>query len=402
MSSWSSSLDTLAWPKALQAPEPAAARGRWVAQARALYPGMVEAMQATPQDHIHHAEGDVWTHTQMVVDELLALPGYAAASPARRGVLFHAAILHDVSKPQTTRELDGRIVAPGHSAKGAIQARKLLWEHEAPFVLREQVCRLIEVHQLPFYAFNDRRQLGADYTARWLSCDRSIELLCLLAEADMRGRICNDQQRILDEIALFGELASELGCLDAPYAFPDAATRMAYLGSQGARYPDEPVYRERNFEVVMLSGLPAAGKSTWVQSQDLPSVSYDDIRDELGFRHGKGTGTIVHEADDRMREFLRKQEPFVVNATHLSKQMRRRTLGLLRDYGASVRVVYFEAPRHDLLARNQARNSTLTNDKLLSMLDRWEVPGLDEADTIELAFDPKILRPGPVRCAPGR
>lgn len=395
MKRWSEQLKMEAWPAFMAEPSPNAARSEWVPLACSLFPGLKERLAATPQDAIHHAEGDVWTHTEMVVDELLALNGYAAANPAERGVLFYAALLHDMSKPETTREENGRIIAPGHSAKGAIAARIALWEHGVPFGLREQVCRLIEAHQVPFFAFNSRKGVPAEFTARLLAADRSLKLLCLLAEADMRGRICQDQKAVLDDIALFAEQAKELGCYDAPYAFPDDATRLAYFRSQGQRFPDEPVFLEKEFTVTLLSGLPASGKSTWADAlgESMPVVSYDDLREELGFKHGQGTGTIVHAADDRMREHLRAQRPFVVNATHLSRQMRSRTLDLVRQYGGQVNVVYFEAPKEELLRRNRQRDSTLTNDKLLKMVSRWEVPGLDEVESVEI----RLSAPEPKR-----
>ena len=386
-----------AWPASFPVPAPCAPRSEWVTPACALFPGLAESLAATPQDRIHHAEGDVWTHTQMVVDELLALPAYAALDEPQRGVVFYAALLHDMAKPSTTREQDGRIIAPGHSSRGAIDARVALWEHGVAFELREQVCRIIEVHQVPFFAFNNRRGLPAEYVARQLACDRSLALLCLVAEADMRGRICQDQQTVLDDIELFGELARELGCWDAPYPFPTPATRLAYFQDLGQRYPDEPVHESDPFEVIVLSGLPASGKSRWADANShLPQVSYDLIREELGLKHGQGTGTVVHAADDRMRELLRRREPFVVNATHLSMQMRARTLDRIHGYGGTVRVLYFEAPLKELLSRNTARNSTLPNAKIETMARRWEVPGLTEAAYVDVRlFQPAAkMRPG--------
>ena len=38
----------------------------------AAYPQWVATMHATPQDRFYHSEGDVWTHTKMVVDALVA------------------------------------------------------------------------------------------------------------------------------------------------------------------------------------------------------------------------------------------------------------------------------------------------------------------------------------------
>jgi predicted kinase len=391
---WPEKLAGLVWPDEFVVPVPGAAPCAWEAKVRELFPGLAERTANTRQDNIYHAEGDVWTHTEMVVTALLNNPGYAAQAAPCRGVLFYAALLHDMAKPETTKEAGDRIVAPGHSAKGAIAARVALWERGVPFLLREHVCRLVEAHQIPFFAFESRRKLPAEYTARLLAQNCSIELLCMLASADIRGRICPDQEKILLDIALFDELARELNCHDAPYAFPDAATRMAYWKGAGTRYADEPVFAEEPFEVTFLAGLPASGKSAYAKELpgDVPVVSYDDLRAELGFKHGHGTGTIVHAAYDKMRSLLRSRSPFVIDATHLSRLMRGRTVTLARSYGASLRVIYFEAPKNVLLSRNAARVSTLTNDKLLQMTGNWEVPGEEEFDHVDLRIEGPVIK----------
>ncbi|MCE6983514.1 metal-dependent phosphohydrolase, partial [Pseudomonas frederiksbergensis] len=90
-----------------------------------------------PQDPVYHQEGDVWTHTMMVVDALLADPAYQRASPDQQFVLFYAALLHDIAKPSCTviDEITGKIGQPGHSRRGAVDARILLWQAGVPFEL---------------------------------------------------------------------------------------------------------------------------------------------------------------------------------------------------------------------------------------------------------------------------
>lgn len=394
MNSWKSVVSSKSWPRQFEVPAPGASPLEWEEGVSVLFPGLIRALSETPQDPVYHAEGDVWTHTRMVVNALLNSSEYEACQCAERGILFYAALLHDIAKPQTTREVEGRVIAPGHSAKGAIAARVALWEHDVPFELREQVCRLIEVHQVPFFAFQSNRGVSADFLVRKLSVDRNNHLLSILAEADIRGRVCRDQANILSEISLFREQAAELECLDRPYSFSDAQTRVAYFRSHGGRPADYPIHVESPFEVIMLSGLPASGKNHWVEAQqmDRPVVSYDDLRAELGVRHGEKTGTIVHEATDRMRGWLRKRQPFIVNATHLSRQMRQRTIDLVHDYGGYVRIVYCEAPKNELIARNAARSSSLKNTKLMSMVHRWEVPGLDEVEWVDHLIQEKPRR----------
>jgi predicted kinase len=375
---------TQTWAKRWEAPAAGTPEAIWRPQVEAQWPGLRESLAATPQDPIYHAEGDVWVHTVAVVNALLNHPAYAALNQAEQGVVYHAAVLHDIAKPPTTREINGRLGAPGHSRRGAIEARIQGWKHGWSFGLREAVSRLIEAHQWPFHAFDDRQGRSPEFIVRHAACDRPLDLLCLLATADLLGRESVMRQEALDQVALFEEQARELECWKQSYPFPDAATRIAYLRAQGSRFADDPVHQDRPFEVILLSGLPASGKSTWADNQDLPVIGYDNLREELDLKAGEGIGTVMHAATDRMREHLRARESFVVNATHLSQQMRQRTLDLVRDYGGTARVHYFETDPSTLLSRHANRDSTLPEAQLLRMAHRWEVPGLTEVEHVTL------------------
>ena len=53
-----------------------------------------------------------------------------------------------------------------------------------------------------------------------LSLHTRLDLLAIVAKADALGRICEDQQKLLDQIELFKELAIEEDCLNSPFPFP--------------------------------------------------------------------------------------------------------------------------------------------------------------------------------------
>ena len=351
---------------------------------------VLEQAKTTPQDPVYHGEGDVWTHTQMVVSELLALADFQAASESEQRVLFLAALLHDVAKYRTTViNEQGRISQPGHSKKGALDARILLWELGLPFAEREAVCNLIAVHQVPFFAFEDNRH---GHTPQWLchslSWQTNIRLLCALAEADMHGRVCADKSQALDNIALLRELAREEGCEQTPKAFANEHTRLRYFQGHEV-YPDFALQMPQGSKVTLMCGLPASGKNTWVAQHagGMPVLSYDDTRQRLGLKYGANEGLVAHTVLEEAKAHLRAKQDFVWNATHLSVQMRQKNLAACLAYDAHVRIVCVEADKATLLKRNQVRDSSLSNAKLLQMLKHWEMPTLFEAHQLKVSLN---------------
>ena len=340
----------------------------------------------TPQDPIYHGEGNVWIHTQMVLRALIAQDDFAASSDEDKFVLFMTALLHDIAKPETTiiDEISGRISQPRHSQKGEISSRILLWRNGVPFELREKICRIIRVHQIPFYALSDDNNYKSpQWLIHRLSWQLPVWMLCMQAKADILGRISADKARMVDEVELFKQLALEEECLYQPRQFIDDYTRIQYFRGSNV-LPDYALYPQKGSKVILLSGLPASGKNSWISKYypNLPVASYDDTRNQLKLKHGQNEGLVIQFVLAKVKQYLRENQSFIWNATHLSRDMREKALDLLYAYHAEVEIVYLEQSEKTLYQRNSSRDTSLPNKKITQMLSKWQVPLPTEAHKV--------------------
>jgi len=135
----------------------------------------------------------------------------------------------------------------------------------------------------------------------------------------------------------------------------------------------------------MLSGLPGVGKDTYLHQNltGLPAISLDDIREELGVSPEKSQAQVIAVAKQRAIELLRKQQPFVWNATNLTTMIRKKQVSLFSAYGATTRVIYLETDWEEQLRRNAERTRAVPQAVIRHMLDRLVPPLPSEAQDIE-------------------
>ena len=350
-------------------------------------------LAATPQNPCWHEEGDVLNHTKMVCSELKNLPAFQKEPDSMQEVLYCAALIHDLGKIHATRLEDGRWVSPGHARIGAAMARQVLWQQlglcgtPEKQRKRETICNLIRYHSTPPHAIDHAepervlRQLAAN---GHLLPDWNLTRLCLLAEADIRGRHCADKQALLEKVCLCRELAAETGCESGPYEFPTEHTAFAYLSGRKIS-PEYPLYDDTWGEVILLSGLPGTGKDTWIQENrpDIPMVSLDALRAEMGISPLDGQAPVVEAGRERARELLRKKQSFVWNATNLTPQIRGQQVALFTQYGARVRIVYLETDWAEQLRRNAGRETAVPEPVIGKMLEKLSPPEGKEAHCVQ-------------------
>lgn len=349
----------------------------------------LRAMDGILQSSIYHAEGDVLIHTGKVVRELTQLAAWRELPEQARSILFAAALLHDVGKPHCTQiEADGHISSRGHARIGEHMARRILWtaeelERAPPFLIREQIARLVRFHGLPLQ-FLDKPQPERAIIAASMSV--RLDYVALLAEADVLGRICPDQAELLARIALFREYCQELRCYSQPRQFPSAHSRFLYFRKE-QRDPDYAAYDNTMFEVVLMSSLPGAGKDTWI-AQHLSSwsvIALDEIRKALHIAPEDNQGQVIQTAKERARELLRQQQSFVWNATNVTYPLRQSLVEFFASYGARVRIVYLDAPFPTILQRNRSRAASVPEAVIYKLLNKLDMPDATEAQRVDFA-----------------
>jgi tRNA nucleotidyltransferase (CCA-adding enzyme) len=143
-----------------------------------------------PQDPEWHPEGDVWTHTLMVIDE--ARRRNADLDRPRLATVMLAAVCHDLGKPATTAVIDGRVRSPGHEAAGVEPATRILDRLNVrtldQFDVRAQVLGIVAEHLRPS-AFYKAKDTVTDGAFRRLAQKVDMELLVRFARSDCHGRV---------------------------------------------------------------------------------------------------------------------------------------------------------------------------------------------------------------------
>jgi predicted kinase len=341
-----------------------------------------QAMAQCDQDAQWHSEGDVWTHTKMVCQQLAKLDEWPALTSHEQTVLIFTALFHDAAKPLTSQtDLDtGRITSPKHAVKGEHLVRGVLRDLSCDLATREEIARLVRYHGRPAFLLERDEPTHEVVRLSWLVSNR---LLYLFALADTRGRDTESMDRPEENLHFWKLQAQESGCYEQPYAFANDHARFIFFRS---RKPDLHYLPHEDFacQVTLLAGLPGSGKDTWLtrNRNDLDIVSLDDIRDELDVEPTDNQGEVVQLARERCREYLRAGTSFAFNATSVLRQTRGRWVDLFADYNARIELVYVEPPFDQLIRQNKSRNHPVPEQVVRKLADRCEPPTWTEGHTL--------------------
>ena len=342
------------------------------------------AMADCRQDAEWHAEGDVWTHTRMVVTEVERLPEWPSFDRDSQLKLLFTALFHDAGKPATTRvdPETGRTHSPKHALVGMKIGRGVLRELGCDLGVREEIAALIRYHGRPPFLLEKPDPAQEVISFSWLV---NHLLLYLFALADTRGRRTREMSRPEETLHLWKMVAEENGCFDRPYPFANDHARFLFHRDalSSLHYTPREDYRCR---VTLMSGLPGAGKDTWLSRHrpELPVVSLDDLRADLDIDATDNQGQVIQAARERCREHLRAGRDFAFNATNTVRSTRKRWIDLFADYAARIELVYLEPPLSLIFQQNRRRTQPVPTTVIQHLVDKLEPPTWAEAHAVIL------------------
>jgi predicted kinase len=220
----------------------------------------------------------------------------------------------------------------------------------------------------------------------WLSWLVDTRLLYYFALADTRGRSSKEMTRPEENLHLWKVVAEEQSCFGTPFKFTNDQARFLFYRDQLSSLHYTP-HEDYGCTVTLMSGLPGAGKDTWLSRhhRGSPIVALDAIRDALDVDATDNQGKVIQEAREQCRIHLRASKNFAFNATNITRQMRQRWIDLFTDYRARVEIVYLEPPLSVLFGQNKHRSRPVPEKVVLELLEKLELPTIAECHSLIVA-----------------
>lgn len=322
------------------------------------YPELIASMRACSHHgeslNPYHVEGDIFCHTMMVCKQ-----AENASYPVKI-----AALLHDIGKPSTRamNPKNGNVSFYNHDAVSAFISLEILKRPELGLTKKQQVhiFNLIALHTQIY-------KLSVEQLAA-IGDKELVSDLIELGKADHAGRFHTKGEATIPTLT-------------------EVLWRM-----------EDKKKQKKDKEVIVLVGLPASGKSTWVKqyrsqiapffvvSRDsivtsmLPEVSYNEAWNTVDQKE------VNRELDQLFRE-SRKESSVVIDMTHMSKKSRRRTL-LHFDSSYKKKAVVFLTDLETLFLQNSKRSGKVIDEAVIQkMIRSFYPPTLEEFDEIEYVIN---------------
>jgi predicted kinase len=133
--------------------------------------------------------------------------------------------------------------------------------------------------------------------------------------------------------------------------------------------------------IVLAVGLPASGKSTWLQRNNANPISSDAIRRQL--TDDETDQSINSRVFEIVRVLLRhrielRRPVTYIDATNLTRKDRAPFIEIARQYGCIIEALWFDVPVGVCKARNATRQRQVPDRILDLMAAKFVPPSIEE------------------------
>lgn len=371
-------------------------------------------LQHTQQDSEWHAEGNVYIHTKMVLQEVYKLLEDQAdnLSQSERFTLILAAVFHDIAKPICTkvRSVRGqeRIISPRHADKGRSYLAYALLDFGIDAKTVRQIMAIVGHHHDPKQLVVKDKPISQYKRLARLA---PLHMLYWLEQADMRGRLCKDLEEQLDILEMFKLISEEEGLWNTLNSYSEweeyllketvdlnpetqsfvVASAIHDFEACEIYTPQEAIsrsytYRSGFSNLIICFGPSGSGKSTWIEKNypEYTIVSLDRLREELtGKREDQSkNGQVLQFAKEQIKDCLRKHQNVIWDATSLIKSQRDQIIQLGLNYHAKVTLALFHKSMISIHQNNSDRAFSVPDTVLEKQFRTLEFPYIDEAHQV--------------------
>ncbi|MEL6252652.1 MAG: HD domain-containing protein [Bacteroidota bacterium] len=315
----------------------------------------INQMKRTMQNPSYHAEGDVYTHTLMVLENVLKLDESWGLTENEREILYWTALLHDIGKPKTTKWENGRYHSHGHEAAGVPIARNILLQRqELSTEQRTTILNLIRWHSIPL-RFGIRKSPVSEYIPIAIQVD--LRLLGIFAYCDLTGRICKNQQQVWDLTGNFKErILPEVISRIGTFASLQETYREADLLHKNSLWQASQFSESRLLEKLLSESVMPTDKKRKNNTCIIPiGASASSMQNFLDARFHQAVRLQVEKEDSlHLHNAISKQfdpeKVLLFEGDFTGESLRRELIDILRMEQMEVKILYFEEQLEDLLS----------------------------------------------------
>lgn len=124
-------------------------------------------------------------------------------------------------------------------------------------------------------------------------------------------------------------------------------------------------------KVTICVGIPASGKSTWAREEANKTcaliICRDDIRIELGLKHGDNEMLVTDWHRDKIRDAINYGFDVIIADTNINKSNRNRLIQFCLQRQAGVELVIFPISLEEAIKRDANRTAQVGADVIKRM-----------------------------------